>query len=531
MPKVTKIEATPNKLSGFGTSLTKKRVCAYARVSSDSDEQYTSYVAQRDYYEKYIKSRPDWDYVEVYSDEGISGTSLKNRDGFNKMIKEALNGKIDLIITKSISRFARNTVDSLTTIRKLKEKGVEVFFEKENIYTLNGSGELLITIMSSLAQEESRSLSENVKWGYRKAFSDGNVYLPYSHFLGYKKGENGKPEIVPEEAEIVRLIYSLFMQGKAISEICKTLDSKGIKTPFDDKEKTRKWSVSTVRSILKNEKYKGDALLQKGYIENYLTHKRVKNNGEVPQYYVEGSHPAIIEPGEWEMVQLEFKRRENASSSYSGASIFSNHIICEDCGCYFGPKVWHSTSKYKCIIWRCNSKFDKDHEKCLTPHLKEEQIKRAFIKAYNELGANKESVVEDCEFMIKLIDSIPEIDEKISSLNDEIEVVVSMNQKLIKENMTSPQDQEKYTKKQKKLQERYDALVSEVTALENEKGRKQGQIKALKTFLENYKKQPELLTDWSETVWIMTVDRVVVTRDEKLRFKFYTGAEIEVALD
>ena len=529
MARITKIEATPHKFTRIGTPLNKKRVCAYARVSSDSDEQYTSYVAQTDYYEKYIKSKPEWEFVKVYADEGISGTSLKKRDAFNEMIRDALNGKIDLIVTKSISRFARNTVDSLMTIRKLKEKGVEVYFEKENIYTLNGSGELLITIMSSLAQEESRSLSENVKWGYRKAFSDGNVYLPYSHFLGYKRGDNGKPKIVPEEAAIVRLIYSLFMEGKSISEISKTLDEKEIKTPAGGK----KWSTSTISSILKNEKYKGDALLQKGYVENFLTHKRVKNNGEVPQYYVEGSHPAIIEPGEWEMVQLEFKRREKSSSSYSGTSIFSNRIICEDCGSFYGPKVWHSTDKYRCVIWQCNSKFNKEHkhEKCDTPHIKEEQIQKCFIEAYNILGSKRESVIEDCKFMISMIDNISEIDEKISSLNDEIEVVTEMNQKLIKENMSNPQDQAQYFKKQKKLQNRFDALVAEVTLLENEKGRKQGQIKALSMFLKNYEEQPILLESWNEAAWALTVEKVIVTKRRKLKFKFYTGTEVEVALD
>ena len=528
MPKITKIEATPKKLSGLGTSLNKKRVCAYARVSSDSDEQYTSYVAQRDYYQRYIKARPEWEFVEVYSDEGISGTSLKNRDGFNKMIQEALNGKIDLIITKSISRFARNTVDSLTTIRKLKEKGVEVYFEKENIFTMNSSGELLITILSSLAQEESHSLSENVKWGYRKAFSDGNVYLPYGRFLGYKRGENGKPEIIPEQAETVRLIYSLFIEGKSITEICNILNKKAIPTPGEGK----RWSHSTVRSILKNEKYKGDALLQKGYVEDFLTHKRVMNKGEVPQYYVEGSHPAIIDPAEWEIVQLEFKRREKSLKAYSGASIFSNRIICEDCGSYYGPKVWHSTDKYRCIIWQCNSKFSKEHksEKCDTPHIKEEQIKKCFIEAYNILGSKRESVIEDCEFMISLINDFSEIDEKISSVNDELEVVKGLAEKLNKKNVSAPQDQVEYKKKYSKLEERYTKLQLEASKLEAERVRKQGQVKALQMFLENYKKQPVLLTDWSDAVWMMTVERVVVTNNRKLKFRFYTGSEVEVGL-
>lgn len=199
-----------NFTSGTTRLVTLKRVAAYARVSTDNDEQLSSYEAQVDYYTRQIK----WSFVNVYSDEGISATSTKKREGFNRMIKDALGGKIDLIITKSVSRFARNTVDTLTTVRKLKEKGVEVYFENENIYTLDSKGELLITIISSLAQEESRSISENVTWGQRKRFADGKVSLPYKQFLGYEKGEDGLPKIVEKEAKVVRLIYKLFLEGK-----------------------------------------------------------------------------------------------------------------------------------------------------------------------------------------------------------------------------------------------------------------------------------------------------------------------------
>ena len=212
MPNVTVIPATRSLHAKASVSVTDKRsVAGYARVSTDSDEQYTSYEAQVDYYTQYIQAHPDWQFVGVYADEGISGLNTKNRDGFNRMVADALDGKIDLIVTKSVSRFARNTVDSLTIIRKLKDAGCECFFEKENIYTFDGKGELLLTIMSSLAQEESRSISENVTWGQRKRFADGKVSLPYGHFLGYEKGPDGLPQIVPEEAEIVRDIYRMFI--------------------------------------------------------------------------------------------------------------------------------------------------------------------------------------------------------------------------------------------------------------------------------------------------------------------------------
>ena len=316
------------------TKVQKRRVAAYARVSTDSEEQQTSYAAQVDRYTKYIQERADWEFVAVYTDEGISALNTKHRDGFNRMVADALDGKIDLIVTKSVSRFARNTVDSLTTVRKLKEKGVEVFFEKENIYTLDSKGELLITIMSSLAQEESRSISENVTWGQRKRMADGKVSLPYKHFLGYRKGADGLPEIVPEEAEIVRNIYRWFMEGKTPTGIARTLTEQGVPTPAGKEQ----WCSSTVKSILTNEKYKGSALLQKRFTVDFLTKKSKVNEGEVPQYYIEESHPAIIVPEEFELVQAELLRRQNLRRQYNGKSVFAARLVCGDCGNFFGQR-------------------------------------------------------------------------------------------------------------------------------------------------------------------------------------------------
>ena len=243
---VTTIPATLSRFTAAPINSTKKRrVAAYARVSTDNEEQLTSYEAQVDYYTNYIQGRDDWEFAGVYTDEGITGTNTKKREGFKSMVADALAGKIDLIITKSVSRFARNTVDSLTTIRSLKEHNVECYFEKENIWTFDGKGELLLTIMSSLAQEESRSISENCTWGQRKRFADGKVTLPYSSFLGYRKGPDDLPAIVPEEAETVREIYRLFIQGKTVNWIANHLTGKGIPTPRG----TAKWQTSTIESL------------------------------------------------------------------------------------------------------------------------------------------------------------------------------------------------------------------------------------------------------------------------------------------
>ena len=388
---IKKIPATKNQFTAMpNMAIAKRRVAAYARVSTDSDEQYTSYEAQIDYYTQYIKKREDWEFVKVYTDEGISGTDTKHRDGFNEMINDALDGKIDLIVTKSVSRFARNTVDSLTTIRNLKDKGCECYFEKENIWTFDSKGELLITIMSSLAQEESRSISENVTWGHRKRMADGKFSLAYSTFLGYKKGPNGTPVIDEEEAKIVRLIYRLYLDGKSTVAICKEFNEKGIPTPSGK----GKWSISTVNSILTNEKYKGDALLQKQFTVDFLTKKTKVNEGELPQYYVEGSHPAIIDRDEWDMVQDEVKRRSELSRALRSTNILSARLICEDCGGFYGPKVWHSTDKYRKEIWQCNSKYKKE-QFCKTPNMDAETIKSLFIKAYSELMADSENITTD----------------------------------------------------------------------------------------------------------------------------------------
>ena len=292
---------------------------------------------------KMYKAKSNCIKDSVYIDEGISGTNTKKREGFNEMVKDALDGKIDLILTKSISRFARNTVDTLTTIRRLKEKKVEVYFEKENIYTLDAKGEVMITIMSSLAQEESRSISENVTWGKRKSMADGKIGLPYKHFLGYEKGEDGLPKIVEEEAKIIRQIYRLFLDGKTVRSIADMLMEQGIPTPTGKS----KWSVSTIMSILQNEKYKGDALLQKTYTADFLTKSVKKNKGEVPQYYIQNSHPAIIDPETFLLVQQEIERRRPNRRQLHRCSPFSAKIICGCCGGFYGRKVWHSGSKYE----------------------------------------------------------------------------------------------------------------------------------------------------------------------------------------
>ena len=380
---VTVIPPRMKLMQGIPTlSVRPKRVAAYARVSTNSEEQLTSYDAQVKHYTEHIKAREhsdNWQFVEVYTDKGITGTSTKKREGFNRMIQDALAGKIDLIITKSVSRFARNTVDTLTTIRKLKERGVEVYFEEQNIYTLDGKGEVLLTIMSSIAQEESRNISENVTWGMRKRFAEGRVTMPYGQFMGYRRGADGSPEIVEAEARIVRTIFRRFLEGATPAIIARELNNAEIPCPSrkglltDDvievekaRKKTARWSPYTVESILTNEKYKGDAILQKTYCTDYIRKTFVVNDGsEIPKYYAQNSHPAIVSAEVFDLTQMELEWRRNLKGSYSGKSCFASRIVCGDCGSFYGSKVWHSTDAYRRTIWWCNSKYD-DEKKCST---------------------------------------------------------------------------------------------------------------------------------------------------------------------
>ena len=292
----------------------KHRVAAYCRVSTDSDEQAGSYEMQVNHYTEYIERNKEWEPAGIYTDDGISGTNTKKREGFNGMIEDCMAGKIDMVITKSISRFARNTIDCLKYVRQLKEKNIAIIFEKENINTLEASGELLLTIMASLAQQESASLSQNVKLGLQFRYQEGKVQINHEHFLGYTKDEEGNLIIDEEEAKVVRRIYREYLEGASFRDIAEGLERDRIKTGG----KRYKWHLSTVQGILRNEKYMGDALLQKTITTDFIEKTRIKNDGTVPQYYVKDSQEAIIPRDVYMQVQEEMVRRANIDKRHRG---------------------------------------------------------------------------------------------------------------------------------------------------------------------------------------------------------------------
>lgn len=376
------------------------RVAAYCRVSTLLEQQEGSYDTQVEYYTEKINSNPNWKCAGIFADDGKSATQTKKRDDFNAMIDACMAGKVDLVLTKSVSRFARNTVDSLQCIRKLKEKNIPVIFEKEGVNTMESGGELLITILSSQAQEESRNISENTRWGLTRRFENGIISVNHKKFLGYTKDEDGNLVVVPEEAVIVKRIYREYLEGKSIIQIAKGLEADGIKTVTG----LERWHPGTINSMLSNEKFCGDACMQKTYTIDFLTKKKVKNEGYAPQYYIEDNHEAIIPKELFHQVQVEKARRASLNkaavtrkanrakkdkSKYSSKYILTDLLTCAECGHAYRRQTW---SKYgqKTAVWRCEDRLKNgSSSKCQnSPTLKEEQLHDAIMKAINKVVEN-----------------------------------------------------------------------------------------------------------------------------------------------
>lgn len=382
----------------------KIRMAAYCRVSTDQEEQLSSYENQVSYYMNFISNNPQYELAGIYADEGISGTNTKKRKNFNRMIDDCEAGKIDWIIVKSISRFARNTLDCLNYVRRLKELGIGVTFEKEAIDTLDAKGEVLLTILSSLAQDESRSISENSSWGIRKRFEQGKFSVNTRKFMGYDSDESGNLIVNEEQAKIVRMIYEKYLCGRNYFVIARELNEAGI-PGWNGKVN---WIASTIETMMHNEKYKGDALLQKTYTVDFLTKKREKNQGQIAQYYVENNHPAIVKPEIWEAVQLEEQRRREymklhhikAYSSDLANNPFASKIICGECGEAFGRKNGDHARVNIEVSGNAGYRV-KGVMGCANRHIDESTLEEIFVKAWNSLMENKEACMQKWERMRK----------------------------------------------------------------------------------------------------------------------------------
>ena len=439
------------------------------------------------------------------------------------------------IITKSVSRFARNTVDTLTAIRRLKEHGVEVYFEEQNIYTLDGKGELLLTIMSSIAQEESRNISENVTWGIRKRFADGKVSMPYKRFMGYRRGEDGIPEIVEAEAQIVRGIFRRFLEGATGTMIAKELNEADVPCPAcksrlgedeieaekADRKKAR-WSASTVESILTNEKYKGDAILQKTYCTDYIQKTFVENDGsEIPKYYAQNSHPAIISSEVFDLAQMELEWRKSLNGSYSGKSCFASRVVCGDCGAFYGSKVWHSTDKYRRVIWRCNNKYGGD-VKCSTPHVTQEELEKAFVSVMQKVITEKDAIFAVCREVLDEALDTSELDRIATRLQDQALGIAERVRKLVEENARVQMNQEKYQQEYNALTDAYEKNSEKLRRIADQKHDKADRRRKIEVFLQMLENQEECL-NFAPYTFVALVDKVVVRQDGKLNFCFRNG--------
>lgn len=396
--KVTVIPPIAEMQGESRIDMRPKRVAAYCRVSTDREEQEHSFETQKAMYTEMIMMKPTWQMAGIYADEGITGTVAKKRPGFMKMIEDCRKGKIDMIVTKSVSRFSRNNLDCLMYVRELKQLGIPIIFEKEGINTIQVSSELLLTLFGALSQAESESISMNVKLGIRQSLKNGNVRFSYKTFLGYRKGADGQPEIVPEQADIVRRIYNDFLAGATYLEIAKRLTEENVPTMGGG----NRWFSERIKSILKNEKYKGDALLQKTYITDPISKRVKKNNGELPMYYVENSHPAIIERRIFDSVQEEIARRAGKKKvkqtgtktelgRYSGKYALTELLYCGECGTPYRRCTWSRDGKKK-IVWRCVSRLDYGKKYCKnSPSVEESRLHNAIAAAITK-KANSEEI-------------------------------------------------------------------------------------------------------------------------------------------
>ena len=495
----------------------KLRVAAYCRVSTDSDEQATSYEAQIEHYTEYISKNPDWVLAGIFADEGITGTNTKKRTEFNRMIDECMDGNIDMIITKSISRFARNTLDCLKYIRQLKEKNIPVFFEKESINTMDSKGEVLLTIMASLAQQESQSLSQNIKLGLQYRYQQGHVQVNHNRFLGYTKDADGHLIIDPNQAEIVRRIYREYLEGFSMDKIAAGLERDGVLTGAGK----AKWHTSTINKILRNEKYMGDALLQKTYTTDFLTKKRIKNNGTVPQYYVESDHEAIIPKDIFLLVQEELVRRRVVRTSkngkrrsYSCKHCFAQMVFCGDCGEFYRRVHWNNRG-CKSIVWRCCSRLENTGHACRSRTVNEGLLEQVSIDAINQVLCEKDDFLKTLQSNIATVirqgDTLsPEvIDERLQELQKEL--LKKANQK-----------------------ESYDAIADEILRLrdmrkqaEVNSTRKDDQLKQINSLQDFIKSQPTTVTEFDELLVKRLIAKITVFESQFI-VEFRSGITIEI---
>ena len=524
----------PAKPEVVRASKRQLRVAAYCRVSTDDEEQLTSYEAQKNYYTDKIMTNKEWTMAGIFADEGITGTSARKRPEFLRMIRQCKQGKIDIVLTKSVSRFARNTVDCLNYVRALKELGIAVIFEKENMNTLEVDSEILLTMLGAFAQSESESISANVRWGIRQAMKEGKVTIQYKYLYGYRKGDDGKPEIIPDQAEVVIKIYDLFLSGTPVRGIQEYLNANSV--PNINGEP--KWARSAIDSILTNEKYCGDVLLQKTFIDDCINKKVKKNTGQLPMYLVQNHHEGIISRETFDAAQAELARRsagkspskKNAPtgrSRYSSKYALSDRLYCGECGTRYQRCTWRNRDGSKRIVWRCVSRVDYGNKYCHnSPTLDEEPLHRAILAAINSAVKDKDNIVYNLKTaMEKELApvagqqlSLSEIDNQLEQLNAEFSKVLA--------EASESGDQAAYSDRFREIMQKQTALKAqrdEIQRMLAESGKAAAHIEQCRQAAET---TPSAITEWDEALIRQIVESVTVEIDSKLAVQMKSGAEI-----
>lgn len=512
------------------------RVAAYCRVSTDDEEQKTSYEAQIGYYTEKINSNPEWQMAGIFADEGISGTQAQKRPEFLKMIRLCRQRKIDVILTKSLSRFARSTVDSLGYIRELRALGIAVISEKENINTLTAESEMLITIMSCFAQAESESISKNVSWGVRQSFKNGNVPMQYARLLGYRKGHDGNAEIIPEEAEVVKEIYRCYLDGMSMNLIADRLNEKGLTT----KGGSSPYRKMVVQWILTNEKYTGDALLQKTYVTDCITKKMRKNNGELPMYLVKNHHEPIISRDDFNRVQEEMARRaakraiadkltKTEQGKYSAKYALSELLICGECGEHYRRVTW-TAKGFKEIKWRCVSRIQYGKKKChSSPTVDEQALHRAIVSAINDLCMVKDDVAKALrESITEVLDpnqngSIQAAQQRIDELARNIDELIEL--------ATVPETAENAMSDIAKFSEEMKALREFIKIEKAKQTEVKHSSNELSNVLQRLEKEDFALTEYDDIVTRQLIEQITVDTKNTITVRFKGGFEMRANLN
>lgn len=521
--KITKIEPVSQKHAPETISL--QRVCAYCRVSTGSAEQKNSFESQVQYYTRLIDEKDGWVCVGIYADEARSGTETDRRDEFQQMMWDCGMGKIDLILTKSVTRFARNTVDSIRAIRQLKELGVGVYFEKERVNTLSEKSEQLLTILSSIAQGESESISTNNKWAIVRRFQNG-TYTISSPAYGYVNDENGELVIQPEEAAVIRRIFEEYLGGKGSYVIARELQQEGIPTIRNSKG----WQDSVVKGILQNPVYEGDLLQQKTYTTEGVPFMKKHNRGELPQYLITDNHASIISREEAEAVRqlYEYRRQKQCVDDltvYQSRYAFSSRIICGECGSTFRRQKIYIGKPYEKIQWSCHRHIE-DISKCRQKAVREDCIKQAFITLWNRLAGNYEEILLPLLAVLKAAPGDPGQEREIEELEEKIQELKKQSHMLRKVLTGGDIGSAVFIERRNQIDSELDTAYHRQQLLKEQKVFEQ-EIAQTEYLLAVFKSRPVFIEEFDEELFLMAITQVTVYPAQRLGFRLKNGLELE----